>query len=131
MNIELLKRLRKRFLLMRHPEHFDMRAVAAKTHCGSVMCIAGHTLQLAGYKMKLVPEYQRSDDIWMGRTDYDFISPSGRTVEPLETAAKELGLEYGDRDSEGFRLFHDFELASPKQAAARIQELIESAEVSK
>lgn len=105
-----------------------MEAVAAKTDCGSVMCIAGHTLHLAGYKMKLSPDYEPSETIWMGRQDYNFIAPSGRRVEPLRAAARELGLSFRGYGSAGFDLFHDFTLNTPKQAATRIQKLIDSAE---
>lgn len=129
-NIRLLKRLRTRFLRMKHRKHFNMEAVAAKTDCGSVMCIAGHTLQLAGYKMRLSDDYEPSEHIWMGRLDYDFIAPSGRKVDPLEAAARELGLPFDGCGSKGFDLFLDFNLKTPKQAAARIQKLIESVEGS-
>lgn len=124
-NIPLLKRLRTRFLRMRHPEHFNMEAIAAKTACGSVMCVAGHTLHLAGYKMKLSGDYEPSERIWIGRQDYNFFAPSGRKVEPLRAAARELGLDYKGHGSAGFDLFHDFNLTTPKKAAKRIQDLID------
>lgn len=127
MNIELLKRLRTKFLRMRHPKHFQMDVIAVRTDCGSVMCIAGHTLDLAGYKRKLRHESDRSHVL-----DFDFIAPSGRKVEPLAAAARALGLRY--RKSSGnkaYQLFHDWTLETPKQAAARIQELIDGAEQSK
>lgn len=125
-NVELMKRLRTRFLRMRHPQHFNMNPIAAKTDCGTVMCIAGHTLDLAGYKMRLLPASQRSSfkRIYEGRTDYQFISPrTGMAVrEPLDAAAEELGLDYS---TEAHALFHDFKLKTPEQAARRIEKLIE------
>lgn len=51
-NIALLKRLRTRFLRMRHPQHFNIRVVAEKTSCGTAMCVAGHALDLKGYKAR-------------------------------------------------------------------------------
>lgn len=106
-----------------------MEPVAMKTDCGTVMCIAGHTLELAGYKMRVrgVPVVMRAHSI-IGRRDFDFIAPNGSVVdEPLEIAARELGLEFtgmGMFGAEGDRLFHDFSLKTPKQAAARIEALI-------
>lgn len=123
-NIKLLKRLRTRFLRMRHPRHFNMEAVAAKTDCGSAMCVAGHALDLAGYKMRLKSSRAPESDGNFGRVDFDFIRPSGRRLpedDILRTAAKELGLNY---NSQGHRLFHDWTLKTPKQAAARIEQLI-------
>lgn len=128
MNIELLQRLRTRFLRMRHKEHFNMKAIAAKTNCGTVMCIAGHTLDLAGYKMRLDPDRDTGNSIYEGRTDFEFISPDGKVIEPLTAAAKELDIPYEVEEGNlAFDLFHDFSLKTPKDAAARIQELIESA----
>lgn len=121
MNIELLKQLRTRFLRMRHPEHFQMDV---QTECGSVMCIAGHALDLAGYKRKLRPARGRSCVL-----DFDFIAPSGRVVKsPLGVAARELGLNYRrEGGNKAYELFHDMSLTTPKDAAERIQELIDSA----
>ncbi len=113
---------------MRHAEHFNMKAVAAKTDCGTVMCIAGHTLDLAGYKMRLDPDRYVGNEIYEGRMDFEFIAPDGQLVrEPLTTAAKELELSYTvEEGNEAFDLFHDFSLKTPKDAAERIQELIEA-----
>lgn len=117
-NIELMKRLRTRFLRMRHKEHFNMMVVARKTECGSVMCIAGHTLDLAGYKKQLNDEDHRD-----GVTDYRFIDPDTElSIDPLSTAAKELGIPYHPT---AYDLFHDFSLETPLDAAERIGELIE------
>lgn len=125
MNVELLKRLRTRFLRMRHEEHFQMPVIAIKTDCGAAMCIAGHILALTGYKMKLRDEYARTSVL-----DYDFITPDGRKVKnPLNTAAREVGLSYRKAtNNKAYRLFNDYDIETPKQAAARIQELIDSAE---
>lgn len=123
-NIELLKRLRTRFLRIRHKKHFNIKAVAMKTDCGSAMCIAGHTLDLAGYKMRLKNDRAPKSDGDFGRVDFEFIRPSGRRLpedQILRTAAKELGLNYG---SQGRRLFHDWSLKTPKQAAKRVEGLI-------
>lgn len=122
MNIELLKRLRTRFLRMRHEEHFNMEVVAQRTACGTAMCIAGHALDLQGYK------FHYGD----GGGIESVTSPNGRTVKYgiMKVAAKEMGLKYryGYYDkSDAYQLFHDFSLRTPKDAAARIQELIESA----
>lgn len=121
-NIELMKRLRTRFLRMRHPEHFKMDVIAAKTDCGSAMCIAGHTLELAGYKKKL--RAHRQDGL--GIQDFNFFAPSGRKVRNvLSAAGRELGLSYrADSNNEAYRLFHDWELTTPKDAAERVGELI-------
>lgn len=121
LNIELLKRLRTRFLRMRHAEHFQMDVIAVKTDCGSAMCIAGHVLDIAGYKRELRPEANRSSVL-----DYRFIAPSGRKVKsPLFSAAKEMGLSYRRvGGNKAFELFHDISLTTPREAADRIQELI-------
>lgn len=117
-NIKLLKRLRTRFLRMRHEKHFNMAVIAQKTECGSAMCIAGHTLVLAGYKMRLRDAPDRD-----GISDYVFTPPgSDIRVHALEVAAKELGVPYHDT---GYQLFHDWSLETPKDAAERIGELIE------
>jgi hypothetical protein len=128
MNIKLLKRLRTRFLRMRHKEHFHMKAIAAKTDCGTVMCIAGHTLDLAGYKMRLDPDRDTGNSIYEGRMDFDFISPDGDVVaNPLKVAGDELGLPFEcEQGNIAFDLFHDYSLKTPKDAATRIQQLIES-----
>jgi hypothetical protein len=114
---------------MRHAEHFNMKPIAAKTDCGTVMCIAGHTLDLAGYKMKLDPYRNTGQCVYEGRTDFEFISPDGNVVlDALATAAKELGMPYEcGEGNEAFDLFHDFTLKTPKDAALRIQKLIEGA----
>lgn len=124
LNIELLKRLRNRFLRMRHAEHFQMDVIAVKTDCGSQMCIAGHALDLAGYVRKLRPEADRSCVL-----DFDFVSPLGRKVRsPLQRAAKELGLTYRRIiGNQAYMLFHDLTLTTPRQAAERIQQLIDEA----
>lgn len=124
LNIDLLKRLKTRFMRMRHPEHFEMSVIAVKNDCGSVMCIAGHTLDLAGYKRRLKHEADRNSAL-----DFDFISPSGRRIKnPLSTAAKEIGLSYRVKSgNKAYQLFHDWELITPKDAAARIQQLIDTA----
>jgi len=122
MNIQLLKRLRKRFLRMRHVEHFQMDVIAVQTDCGSAMCIAGHALELAGYKRRIRPDDEKSYVL-----DFDFIAPSGHKVrKPLVAAAKELGIPYRNRsDNKAYKLFHDWTLTTPKEAADRIQELID------
>lgn len=125
-NIELLKRLRTRFLRMRHPEHFQMDVIAIKTDCGSVMCVAGHALDLAGYRRRLLPPAQRSAVI-----DYSYLSPTGAKVRNvLSAAAKELGIGKYDTvlDNTAYQLFHDWSLTTPNDAAARISKLIEEYE---
>lgn len=121
-NIPLLKRLRTRFLRMRHRKHFDMRTWADKNECGTSACIAGHTLLLAGYKLRRVVD----------EDDFEFVSPRGRVVDPPTAARRELGLSKSVTGSEwscGQReLFYDGSIRTPKQAAARIQELIEKEE---
>lgn len=122
LNVELLKKLRNRFRRMRHPGHFRMDVIAVKTDCGSAMCIAGHTLDLAGYTRKM----RRTDKSYV--LDFDFINPAGRKIrKPLASAAYELGLCYRNRsDNKAYQLFHDWTLTTPKEAADRIQELIDS-----
>lgn len=101
-----------------------MDVIAVKTDCGSAMCIAGHALELAGYKRKPIPEGGRTSSV----LDFDFVTPRGRKVrQPLSAAAKEMGLNYRRKNgNKAYDLFHDYDLETPKQAAARIQELIES-----
>lgn len=120
LNIKLLKRLRMRFLRMKHREHFNMNTIAQKTDCGTVMCIAGHVLDLAGYKQR-VP--------FKGAISIDFISSNGRKVNALPTAARELGMRYAYSyaEDDAFGLFHDYKLKTPKEAAERIEGLIRDA----
>lgn len=127
LNVGLLKKLRKRFLRMRHAEHFHMDVIAIKTDCGSQMCIAGHALDLAGYTRRLRSEDNRSVVL-----DFNFISPSGRKIKnPLSRAAKEMGLHYQRRmDNKAYCLFHDSTITTPKEAAVRIQELIDGERVT-
>lgn len=110
-NIELLKRLRARFLRMRHKKHFDMGAYAERNECGTSMCIAGHALDLQGYKI-------RFEDGWPV-----FFNPEGQRVTPMNAAERELGLPH----HEAYDLFHDFSLKTPKQAAKRIEKIIAEA----
>jgi hypothetical protein len=107
---------------MRHAEHFQMDVIAVQTECGSAMCIAGHTLELAGYKRKLRPDDEKSYVL-----DFDFIAPSGRKVKsPLAAAGRELGIPYRNMsNNKAYKLFLDWELTTPKEAADRIQELID------
>lgn len=122
-NIELLKRLRTRFLRMRHPKHFNMGDVAQKTDCGTAMCIAGHALDLEGYRFNL-------DE------DGDFLecfAPNGRRVHnELVRAQRLLGLtkdeaqRCGSTDTDN-GLFLRFDLKTPKQAAKVIERLIADA----
>lgn len=120
LNIDLLKRLRTRFLRMRHPEHFDMGDYACVNECGTAMCIAGHALDLQGYKLK-----GRGSVIF---GEANFVSPvSGRVVSARLAARRELGLS----DVMATCLFTDFSIETPKQAAAAIQELINSAETGR
>lgn len=124
-NVDLLKRLRRRFLRMRHSEHFHMDVIAIKTDCGSQMCIAGHTLDLAGYTRRLRPQGERSVVL-----DFDFFTPSGQKIKsPLCAAAREMGLHYRRAcGNKAYELFHDSSLTTPADAAARIQELIDEQE---
>lgn len=130
-NIKLLKRLRTRFLRMRHPSHFKIDQIAIKTDCGAAMCYIGHTLELAGYKMRVKKggdsDYDEHD---AARCDFDFIAPSGRVVsEPFHEAARLLGLSEKSKeawlDSGASALFQDYSIKTPKQAAKRITKLIE------
>jgi hypothetical protein len=121
LNIDLLKRLKTRLMRMRHRKHFNMKTVAMKNECGTAMCIAGHTLDLEGYR-------------WDARGD-DWFAPDGTLCDnPLKTAAGLLGipphkaLSYASElKPERNGLFYRFDIKTPKQAAARIQELIDSA----
>lgn len=124
-NVELLKRLRTRLLRIRHKKHFNMNDVAVKTDCGAALCLAGHTLELAGYKRKYVGD-------WLGDSgDYVWFTPSGRRVPDAVYAAQRLlGLNhdearlcaYDNRDS---GLFMRFDLKTPKQAAKVLEQFIE------
>lgn len=122
LNIPLLKRLRTRFLRMRHPEHFDMEAFADKNQCGTSMCIAGHALVLEGYKVKFIRNEDRTEGPFYTAR---FFAPSGRRVKADKAAARVLGLNA----TEAYNLFYDFDLETPQQAAARIQRIIETGEV--
>jgi hypothetical protein len=122
-NIELLKRLRTRFLRMRHKKHFDMEDVVQVTECGAAMCIAGHTLDLEGYTYK------------KEAYGFDWFSPKGRKIDdPLDTAARLLGLtraesQTQDEDAVVKRngLFFRLDLKTPKQAAKVIDKIIQDA----
>lgn len=82
--------------------------------CGSVMCIAGHALDLQGYRFRVVE--------LDGIREAQFVSSEGRRVrEPLRKAAREMGIDYADV---AFDLFHDFSIRTPRQAAERIDQLI-------
>jgi len=116
-NIELLKRLRTRFLRMRHLEHFDMTEIATRGECGAVMCIAGHALDLAGYKRRWSPDFG----------EYRFLSPDGSKVyDPLNTAQRELGLDR-DEAQGAHGLFFNWKLKTPKDAAEAIDKIIQGA----
>lgn len=117
-NIDLLKRLRTRFLRMRHAEHFNMSTWVEKNECGTAMCIAGHALDLQGYRV-------RTDEFG---NSY-FVSPStGKRVNPRNAAQRELGLSHGvvsgcSRNSWS-GLFFDSGIRTPKDAAKRIERVI-------
>lgn len=115
LNIPLLKRLRTRFLRMRHRKHFDMHSFADKNECGTSMCIAGHAMDLQGYKLKF--------NTW---GEGEFYRPSGRKVMGhMSEGARLLGLPVHDARI----LFTDMDIKTPKQAVERIEHLIETGEV--
>lgn len=125
LNIELAKKLVRRFQRMRHPNHFRMAQIAIKTDCGAAMCLIGHTLDLAGFKMRK-KKYLESTNLSRTegcRSDYDFLDPkSGVPIsDPFDKAEQLLGL--GNETAR--YLFHDYSLRTPKQAATKIQQLIE------
>lgn len=122
-NIELLKRLRTRFLRMRHRKHFNMGDVAVKNECGTAMCIAGHTLDLTGYKAK----FDNDGNV-------RWYTPSGRRMygDDLGTAQRLLGLTVDEAQRCGANdadngLFFRFDLKTPKQAAKVIDKIIQDA----
>ena len=128
-NIELLKRLRTRFLRMRHKEHFDIRHVAKQNVCGTAMCIAGHTLDLAGYKHRFRQNAQGQI------VEVEWFDPSGRRLgaDPLVRARRLLGLSKRQADHIGYDdadcgMFYDFRIQTPKQAADRIEKIIAEAQ---
>lgn len=134
-NIPLLKRLRMRFLRMRHPQHFRMKQIAIKTQCGAAGCLIYHTLVSAGYKPYLKPEGERFHGDSASRSDYYFISPAGRKVgNPFNKAADLLGLSRKwnlHKDTvEADGLFQDYSLETPQDAAKRIEQIIAEAEAS-
>jgi uncharacterized protein YodC (DUF2158 family) len=120
-NIPLLKRLRTRFLRMRHRKHFNMDDVVQVTECGAAMCIAGHALDLEGYKFKK-DQYG----------DFNWFTPDGlKVVDPLLAARELLGLSSEEAMHEDYHdvirkngLFFRFDLKTPKQAAKVIERLI-------
>lgn len=118
LNLPLLRRLKTRFMRMRHPEHFNMAVWAHKNECGTAMCIAGHILDLQGYKLRL-----KRFESFTG--NLKFIAPNGEEVDDVAgTAASEIGIP---RDA-AFKLFqNNGTIATPKEAAARIQQLIDTA----
>lgn len=122
-NIELLKRLRTRLVRMRHPQHFRMAHVAVKTECGAAMCLAGHTLELAGYQKKFIGEGE--GDVG----DFEWYTPSGRRVRDAMNAAQRLlGLSYDEAQNEEKRgVFLRFDLKTPQDAAKVIDEIIQLA----
>lgn len=103
---------------MRHKQHFNQRAIAIKTDCGAAMCSIGHTLDLCGYKMRVSPNPEIP-----GFLDFDFIKPNGRLLRDDVhcEAQKLLGLSF----EESCKLFTDYSIKTPKQAAKRITKLIE------
>lgn len=117
-NIELLKRLRTRLLRMRHSQHFNMKYIAVQNECGTAMCIAGHALDLEGYKVK-----------FDGLGNASWLTPSGGRIRTtaMRKAARLLGMAYY---GEAYLLFHDFSLKTPKQAAKRIEQIIAEAEAA-
>lgn len=133
-NIPLLKRLRTRFLRMKHPKHFQMKGIAVKTDCGASMCFIGHTLDIAGYKMRYRGP-QKGLQWWaVSRNDYEFVSPDGKVFRSPRAVAGEaarlLGLRHTGNElvyGEAGRLFNDFDIKTPKQAAKRVQQMIEAA----
>jgi len=116
-NIDLLKRLRARFLRMRDPKHFDMADVVQRTGCGTAMCIAGHTLDLNGYKVR-----------WDGNVAI-WYSPEGELIgdrwDAMDEAARLLGMGYQESQSCNSGLFMQFKLKTPRQAATYIAQIIE------
>lgn len=104
---------------MKHKRHFNMKVIAAKTDCGAAMCMIGHVLDLSGYRMRLCEDGD-------GFLDFDFIAPSGRRLK-MDVHVKAERLLGMTRD-ESSDLFMDYSLKTPKQAAARISQLIAEAE---
>jgi hypothetical protein len=43
------------------PESFDMHTWGTQLECGTVACLAGHTLLLSGYHLNSSSEFQRPD----------------------------------------------------------------------
>ena len=123
MNLKLFKQLRNRFARMKHPQHFRMAQIAIKTDCGAAMCFIGHTLDLAGYRMRLKSKYGRvGSDAW--HSDYQFIRPDGLVVgSPFEEAQELLEIDY-DTARETFEAWH---LKTPKQAVEYLDKLIAEA----
>lgn len=104
---------------MRHEAHFNMAVWAHRNECGTAMCIAGHALELQGYRLRLKGFQSFTGNL-------KFIAPDGSEVDDVaDVAATEMGIT---RDV-AFRLFqNNGTITTPKQAAARIQELIDSAQ---
>ena len=119
LNIELLKRLKTRFMRMRHPEHFDMSVWAHRNECGTAMCIAGHALDLQGYKTR-PKDYQGISG------NLEFLSPKGNRLRKTiaEVAAREMGI---DSITARWLFANNGSITTPKDAAARIQQLIDTA----
>jgi hypothetical protein len=82
------------------------------------MCIAGHALELQGYKLR-----RKGFESFTG--NLKFIAHDGSEVDDVAgTAASEIGIT---RDA-AFKLFqNNGTIKTPQEAAARIQELIDSA----
>lgn len=113
MNTELARLVLKQ--IENDPALFDMREWGIQTPCGTVACIAGHTLLASGYGF--------APSSGLGSRGF-FVHPvSGEAVSPRYEARDLLGLSH----DEAGRLFFIYDNAA---AIARFRELIEQSETA-
>lgn len=108
-NVPLLKRVLDH--IEAHPETHDQDWWAEDTACGTVMCIAGHTVAMTGHTIDL----HGDDD-----QDGDYAEPGARLIDGrrIEDVARE---ELGLTRQQAYDLFHLAEdLGAVWATAARI-----------
>lgn len=92
MNEKLLRKVQADFIA--HPEKCNMSFFADETPCGTVVCIAGDTLLLAGYKL--------TESVSLGKKVLRFKDSNGLVNDEADVAAELLGLD----EQEAWSLFY-------------------------
>lgn len=96
------------------PRLFDMRNYARETDCGTVCCIAGHTLLEMGARFHFF--FGASEAITFSNGE-----KSGNALKWAETATDYLGLPEFDIENHESSLFYRFDLQSPEDAALALK----------